>query len=164
VSTAKKAIKGVSIYNQAKAFDGYTLIVPEGGYNTWLINMKGEICFHWDMRMQSLFAKLLNNGHLLYFGEGEGESDAPTIIQHDLKENITIELSMLDMANLIEIDDNSKIVWSYKKPGMTHDFYRMENGNTVILHYVKMPKELKRKVKSGIDLGDDIDMWTEAVI
>ena len=164
MSTAKKAVKGVSIYNQAKAYDGYTLIVPQGGYNTWLINMKGEVCFHWDMKMLSQLARLLNNGHLLYFGEDEGEPAGPTMIRHDLKENITFKLSMKDMANLIEIDDNSEIVWSYKKPGMCHDFIRMENGNTMILHYVKMSKELKRKVKNGIDLGDDIDMWTDAII
>jgi len=165
MSTAKKAIKGVSIYNQAEAYDGYTLIVPQCGYNAWLINMKGEICFHWDMKRMPFLGRMLKNGNLLYFGKDEElEPFGPILRLHDLKEDISIELSMKDMANLIEIDDDSKIVWSFKKRGMNHDFVRLENGNNIVLLYEKMPEELKCKVKNGISLGGDVDMWVDAII
>ena len=165
MSTAKKAVKGVSIYNQAKAYDGYTLIVPQGGYNAWLINMKGDICFHWNMRMMSFLAKMLKNGHLLYFGANEEEKHAgPVVRQYDVNGNIIFEHLMGDMANLTEINDNSEIVWSYRNPFMSHCFCRMENGNNMILQYVKIPEELKHKVKNGINLGDDVDLWTDIII
>jgi len=165
MSTSKKAIKGVSIYNKNKTYEGYTLIVPQCGHNAWLINMKGEICFHWDMKTISHLARMLKNGNLLYHSEIEGsEPFGPVMKIHDLKEDKFIELSMKDMPKLVEIDDDSNVVWSYTKPGMCHDFIRLENGNTVILKYEKMPKELARKVKGGISLGDDIDMWTDVII
>jgi len=89
MSTAKKGIKGVSLYNQEKAYDGYTLIVPQGSYNAWLINMKGEVCFHWDMKRLTLLARMLENGNLLYFGADEGSEHAgPSIKQYDEKGNL----------------------------------------------------------------------------
>ena len=165
MSTAKKSIKGVTLYNQEKVYDGYTLITPQGGYNAWLIDMMGNICFHWDMKVMTLLSRMLNNGNLLFFGANENkEHTGPVIEQYDENGNLIFELSMGEMEKLIEVNDNSEVVWTYNNPVITHDFFRMENGNTMILQYVKVPEELKKKVKSGINLGDDVKLWTDSII
>ena len=164
MSTAKKALKGVTVYDPDKAFDGYTLISPEGSYNAWLINNMGEIVFHWKLdRLPALLARLLPNGNFMYHGLEEMNPQGPKIKIHDANGKVLMDTVMGGGEYLIELDDNSKTVWSYKNPLMSHDFFRMKNGNTMVIAYVIVPEELKNKVKGGIDVGDT-PMWSDALL
>ena len=40
-------VTGMSVWNEDKAYNGYTLYTPEGGTNTYLIDMNGEVVHTW---------------------------------------------------------------------------------------------------------------------
>ena len=95
MSTAKKSIKGVTVYDPAKTDDGYTLVAPQGGYNVWLINMKGEVVYNWPLERQPCFyALLLQNGHLLYQGREEKDIQGPVVDIRDSTGEIIANLVM----------------------------------------------------------------------
>jgi len=58
---------GVTYWDPAKAYNGYTLFAPLSGKDAWLIDMQGRIVHHWELPSHpGCYAKLLPNGHLLY--------------------------------------------------------------------------------------------------
>jgi len=58
---------GVTYWDPARAFSGYTLYSPLGCDDVWLIDMQGRIVQHWKMSAKSgPYGKLLPNGNLLY--------------------------------------------------------------------------------------------------
>ncbi len=101
---------GTTIYNQGKAYEGYTLI-----RNT-LIDMSGNIVHEYqNSKYKTGYGKLLMNHNLLVF-VSSGTPD--------------------ESSGLIEIDWNGNIVWEYFDPyhsKLHHDFERLDNGNTLIL-------------------------------
>ena len=57
---------GVLHYDKKKATPGYTLFTPLGMFNTYLINMNGEVVQEWDLPNDvGNYAYLLENGNLL---------------------------------------------------------------------------------------------------
>ncbi len=65
---------------------------------------------------------------------------------------------------LIEMDWNGKIVWQYKDPYLHHTFYRMRNGNTMVLKWVKVPRTITSRVKGGLPGTEKWEtMWTDAL-
>ena len=59
-------IKISDIFNDPRAFEGYTLFSPEYSTNTYLINNSGEIVHTWGSNyIQGLAVYLLENGNLI---------------------------------------------------------------------------------------------------
>ena len=115
MSTAKKSIKGVTINNPSKASEGYTLVAPQGGYNVWLINMKGEIVYHWPLERQPcFFARLLPNGNLLYQGREEDNIQGPVLKVRDANGKDIGQLVLGGGEYLIELDSSNRVAWKYE--------------------------------------------------
>jgi len=136
VDSIKRILKGVTLNRTSKAYNGFTLFAPLGAKMVRLIDMKGRTVHKWDTPYSpGLYGELLPNGNLLYSGHIE---NGP--------------LSDLEGAGgeLIEMDWDGNIVWSYKDPYLHHSFYRMLNGHTIVLKWVRVPKDVAIKVKGGI--------------
>jgi len=132
---------GVLSYDQAKAYQGYTLFDPTvGSKTTYLIDMRGNIVHTWKSEYTAgLHSELLPNGHLLRAG---------TIPKKK-------ELGYCGIGGaggiLEEFDWNGKKVWEYKlftpnKEIQHHTFCRMPNGNTMILAWEAMTNDEFRKL------------------
>lgn len=124
---------GVLLNNKFKAYNGYTLFSPNGGIKppvTWLIDMEGYVVHSWKTKYQpGSHSMLLPNGNLLIGGvckEGPvGIGGKGGYVQ--------------------EYDWDGNIVWEYKMCSATevqhHSFWRMPNGNTLILGWERKSKE-----------------------
>jgi hypothetical protein len=151
MSYARTSLKGINFYDSSKAYKGFTLVTPADGTGAWLIDMMGNYVNHWKIPFSPAYdAKLLPNGNLLYAGK-------------------TKECPLGDVYNggggiLLEVDWNSNVVWEYKDPHLHHSFHRQENGNTVVLKWVRISKELAAKVRGG-DAGTEKNgiMWGDTV-
>ena len=163
MSTAKKSRKGVTYYDSSKAYEGYTLFSPLGGYNTWLIDMQGQIVHHWSLLHQPLYARLLPNGNLLYCGREEKNPKGPKVDILDAYGNVAGTIWMGGFQHMLEVDSDNNVVWQYEDPLINHDFYRMENGNTMYIKYVLVPDNIKNKVKGGIPVGATTPLWCDAL-
>jgi Spy/CpxP family protein refolding chaperone len=65
---------GLSI-NEPKAYQGYTLLAPMSGTQTYLLDMQGKVVRSWDSDCTpAQFPYLLENGHLLRPGSIGGEA------------------------------------------------------------------------------------------
>jgi hypothetical protein len=55
-------------------------------------------------------------------------------------------------------------VWEYENPYLHHDFYRMDNGNTMVITWVRTPDEVAARVKGGVQ-GSEREgvMWSDAL-
>ncbi len=147
---ARTSLKGVMFYDSRRAYNGVTLFTPAAGQGAWLIDMMGRLVNHWYIPYQpSCDAKLLPNRNLLYAGKNE---EGP--------------LADIEGAGgvLLEVDWDSNVVWKYEDPYLHHDFYRMRNGNTLVLKRVEMPSEIAAKVNGG-DSGSEKNgvMWDDAI-
>lgn len=61
----------VTVYNQSKACQGYTLISTFTSSDVWLIDMEGNYLHHWLMPASPRnHGILLSNGNLLYAAMG----------------------------------------------------------------------------------------------
>jgi len=164
MSIAKKSQKGVIYYDPSKTYEGYTLFAPEGGYDAWLIDMRGQIVYHWSLvHKPCFFARLLPNGNLLYCGREEENPQGPKMDVFDQNHNLIATLWFGGGQYLVEIDSDNNLVWKYEDPLLTHDFYRMENGHTMVIKYVQIPDDLKNEVKGGIPIEPEAPMWCDAL-
>ncbi|EFK11516.1 conserved hypothetical protein [delta proteobacterium NaphS2] len=113
---------GVLLYNPDKTYEGYTLIPPTGVKTCYLINMEGDVVHSWDLEYPpGLHGQLLENGNLLIAGVV-----TPKINQIGGHGGIVQEYTW-----------DGKKVWEYKLYSKDmvqhHTFFRMPNGNTLIL-------------------------------
>ena len=150
MSVARTSVKGIVFCNSAKAYNGVTLLTPVNGTGVWLIDMHGNYVNYWEMGYKpGCYGELLPNGNLLYAGRVE---HAP--------------LADMEGAGgiLLEVDWDGNIVWQYEDSYLHHAFYRMKNGNTLVLKWVKVPKEIAAKVKGG-DPGTERkgQMWGDSI-
>lgn len=144
------SVESVTFSAPWKAYNGYTLFVPVGAKDVWLINMQGDVVHHWDVPYAAATdAVLLPGGSLLYAGRAD---DGP----------------LTDLPGcggiLLEVDWNGNVGWEYRDPFLHHSFFRLGNGRTMVLKRVPVPKQLAARVKGGIP-GTERDgvMWSDAV-
>ncbi|NIN00042.1 MAG: aryl sulfotransferase, partial [candidate division Zixibacteria bacterium] len=127
MSFARTTIKGLVFCDSRRAYRGLTLFTPVEGKGVWLIDMFGGIVNQWEMAYEpGCYGELLPNGNLLYAGRLD---NGP--------------LTDIEGAGgiLLEVDWDGKTVWEYKHEYLHHAFYRMKNGNTLVLKWVEVPKE-----------------------
>jgi outer membrane protein assembly factor BamB len=154
VNIARKRAQGLTFYNPAKTYDGYTLFTPmhhpgQTG-QVWLVDMQGEIIHCWKMaHAPGPYGLLLPNGNLLYAGKTPNDM-SPGFGGSG--------------GELVEVDWDGNVVWKYEDPFMHHDFYRMPNGNTMTLRWVKTPIEIAAKVKGGLPNSEKEGiMWADSL-
>jgi len=138
INVASPSSPWVSYYAPDRACNGYTLFTPMGGASAWLIDMQGHPVHCWDMvypESGGFNRRILPNGNLIYSGA-------------DLAGPKT-ESGSIDKV-LLEADWDSNTVWEYRDPEQHHDFFRMENGNTMVLRFLNVPDDIARTVKGGI--------------
>jgi len=139
----------VTRYDPRKTYDGYTLFSPMGPGYVWLIDMEGNFVHCWEMGyLPGEHGRFLPNGNLLYAGK-------------------VIPAPMNHLGGfggiLIEADWDSNIVWEHEDLYQHHDFYRMDNGNTMVLRWVQVPEDIAAKVKGGFPGSErDGKMWTDS--
>jgi hypothetical protein len=146
---ARARLSGVTVNSSSKTYSGYTLFTPIGDKWALLIDMEGLIIHQWKMpHPPGLDAELLYNGNLLYAAHLSGGP-----------------LASLTGAGgeILEVNWDGELMWRYKDPYLHHTFCRMENGNTMVIKWVKVPQEIAMKVKGGIP-GSEREgvMWTDS--
>jgi hypothetical protein len=113
--------------------------------------MQGRFVHRWQRpRFPGLHNKLLPNGNLL---TGVKIPTGP--------------LASLSGSGgeLVELDWDSKVVWKYEDLYInSHDWHRLENGNTLIAHWIPVPAEKITKIKGGIQ-GSELDgtIWDDCL-
>lgn len=146
MSIALAGIKGLTYYDSRRAFPGVTLLTPLQDTGVWMIDMYGEVVKHWETGYSpGMYGELLPNGHLLYHGKLQ---DGP--------------LADLEGAGgaLLEFDGDGHKVWEYQDLYLHHGFYRMENGNTLVIRWVEVPKHIASRIRTGApevkEISDEI--------
>lgn len=103
---------GTTIYKPDKAYNGYTLFCVDH-FGSFLIDMRGNVVREWrNIGKADHPVKMMPGGHVMGATGKEGR-----IIGHE------------DSNDLAIADWDDKIIWSYPKAGMHHDFER--EGNPV---------------------------------
>ena len=150
---ARSILQGVTHYEPSKAYQGYTLFAPFGEYDAWLIDMEGRIVHHWKLAYKpGMFARLMPNGNLLYGGSLPGPRVGPN-------------LGVTFYGVLCEVDWDGDLLWKHEDAYINHDFWRLDNGNTVAVAYEKVPDDIKVKVKGGLpEKNDDYVMWGDKLM
>jgi len=147
MSYARTSVKGIIFCNSYQAFNGFTLFTPVDGTGVWLIDMRGNIVHQWEMSVKPAgYVELLPNGHLLFAGK---HPDCP--------------LSNVEGAGgiLLEVDWDGNIKWKYEDPCLHDSFYRKDNGNTLVIKWVKIPNRISGKIEGSILWGDTIQEITQ---
>lgn len=131
-----KVTKGLTVNKIYKAFNGFTLYTPLASKEPLLLNMRGEVIHKWTMEYTpALYGQLLDSGNLLYAGR---LPNGP--------------LADFEGAGgvLLEVDWDGKEIWRYDEPYMHHAFYRLSNGNTLILKWELIPEAVVEKISGGL--------------
>ena len=146
---------GVIQYKADKSLNGYCLFAPAGNLKSYLIDMEGYIINEWTCSSgPGLHDRLLPNGNLLrgYTPEGWSRSGG--------NGNRAFPVTIGGVAGGVEeFDWDNNLLWQYPAISDTyiqhHTFYRMNNGNTMVLLWEKVPYE------ESLALGRDPDLITE---
>jgi hypothetical protein len=137
-------------YDPKKTYNGYTLFAPLGGQDVWLMDMMGRFVHRWRMPYTpGVHGRLLPTGNLLYAGK---DPDGPV---PDFGGSAGF---------MQEVDWDGNLVWEYADPYLSHDFFRMDNGNTMLLKWAPIPKEVAAKIRGGIP-GTERDgvIWSDVL-
>ena len=136
---------GVLQWNEEKAYNGYTVVSPNTGTNSYLIDMEGKVVHEWKTDFRpGLYAELLPNGNLL---RGFRKKDIVPFGGAS--------------AGVQELDWEGNVVWEHliydKDHTAHHCFDRLENGNTLMLAWERKTYDeaMKKGRKAGtIPKGD----------
>jgi len=147
-------IKISDIFNDPRAFEGYTLFSPEYSTNTHLINNSGEIVHTWGSNyIQGLAVYLLENGNLI-------RSDLPDFNPTFISGGISGRVEIFDW--------NGTLVWYFEystdQHCLHHDIEALPNGNILMIAW-----EYKTATESIVagrnpDLLHDGELWPDHII
>ena len=140
----------ITKYDRSKAYAGFTLFAPIGGTDVLLVDVCGRIVHKWKMPYRpGGDTVLLPNGKLLYVGHVDGG-----------------KLSHFEGSGgiLLEVDWDGNIVWKYEDEYLHHSFCRVDDGNTLVLKWVKTPAYIAAKVKGGLpDTEPNGVLWSDCI-
>ena len=102
------------LVNESDAAVGYTLFTGQNNSVVFLLDQLGRVAHAWRMPDKASHARLHDNGSLL-----------------------------VNMApGIVELDPRGSIIWQYGINGHHHDFFKMPNGNVLLLmHKLKTREE-----------------------
>lgn len=118
--------KGVIIYNEDKAFDGYTFLISADKNEARLIDMYGEIVHSWAKDSSELWGKDIPEAQKLFYFWLRGSINPETgdLLVNPLSQDIYNQT----LASLTKMDKNSNIIWQ-KQLGANHDVEYGPDGN-----------------------------------
>jgi hypothetical protein len=158
---AMQGSSGVIIWDEANAFNGYTLISPASETTTYLIDMEGYIVHKWETDSSpGLHCRLLENGNLLRGFRPEFQYDGSPVGGG---------VSIGGQAGGVqEFDWDGNLVWEYINKTDTsvqhHTFTRLPNGNTLVLLWEKI--ECVDAIAMGRDSATCVDadgLWPDMI-
>jgi hypothetical protein len=117
-----------------------------GDGSVFLIDMRGNVVHRWKAPYPGNLVQLLDNGNLMFDGK---TPDPPNKIGGG------------QTGIIMEFTWDGDVVWEYSDPYLHHDHCRMENGNTMLLLWEKIPPDMVKKVHGGQPGTEDEDgsMW-----
>ena len=142
---------GLVYRDESKSFGGYTLFSPVRGHHADLLDHEGRIVHQWHHDEGIQHVKLLPNGRLMV---------------HTLPPESAEGLENIGgcAGALLELDHDSNVVWEYRDVYMHHDYQRLDNGNTLVIRWGKLPTDVAARVQGGhIATGDPDWMWGDVV-
>jgi hypothetical protein len=140
------------VYNdKSKSFKGYTLYSSVRGHHAELLDSEGKVVHQWYHPEGIQHVRWLQNGNLL--------------IQALPPESAEGAEKIGGCAGaLFELDHESNVVWEYRDVYMHHDYQRLENGNTLVIRWAKIPPDIAARVQGGHTARDDPDwMWGDVI-
>ena len=159
---------GLTYHRPQQSVKGYTLVTPQGGDSTYLLDMDGRIVHRWRFEgIRPGYGRLLPNGNLLL--RGVDASTPPPPRDEPTKPPPPFERHVRRLGGnatqLWEVDWDGELVWEYRNEKLHHDFVRLPNGNTLFPEWVELPEDVAKQVRGGHRrpgeklprmLGDDI--------
>ena len=125
---------GLTQCDKSRATPGYTLFSPTGQFDTYVVDMNGDVVHQWKLpEPPGNYTYLLANGNLI--GAGRTEDGGTGLAAKG--------------GHLYEMDWNGKIVWEHFDHMQHHDYRRLPNGNTVYLAWELMSDDAARRVGGG---------------
>ena len=131
------------ILNEREAFGGYTLFNKRRTETIYLIDNQGREVHRWELDVNAMFTRLLENGNLL-------------LLEHE-KVKLTFPRSDFDAPDhprVREVDRNGNTLWECAQGDLHHDALKMPNGNVLLLS--RQFKTAKEAVAAGLN-PDSID-------
>jgi len=165
----KKMLSGVTYYDPAKAFNGYTLwspiYSPAGVYEkpfqlpgqVNLMDMRGNIVHTWKTAFPTFYAYLMENGHILCgLRTSETNGARPGVPPYPMGGT---------QGYLHEYDWDGNLVFEHKDLTMHHDFKKLPNGNYMYLGWEKVPVAMCKKIRGGIKGSEfpDGTIWADTL-
>lgn len=151
MSTLRNRPLGLVYRDKEKSFPGYTLFSPVRGRHADLVDADGQIVHQWRHPEGIQHVKWLPNGNLLVHALPPDDAEGA--------ENIGGSA-----AALFELDKDSNVVWEYRDVYLHHDYQRLDNGNTLIIRWDKLPADVASRVQGGWTADSDSDwMWGDVV-
>jgi hypothetical protein len=142
---------GLVYRDKAKSFGGYTVYSPVRGHHADLLDSEGRVVHQWHHPEGIQHLKWLPNGRLLV-------QTLPPESSEGLENTGGLT------GALLELDPDSNVVWEYRDLYMHHDYQRLDNGNTLVIRWSKLPAEVSARVQGGHIADDDPDwMWGDVV-
>ena len=125
---------GLTHYQAASAYRGYTLFSPNVSDDAYLVDMEGNYVHRWRYAGGIAYGYLLNNGNLLFRNQGANPPGADYIR---------------------ELDWDSNLVWEYHNPTLRRH-HRLPNGNNLmLLQRDRISAELTKRVRGGFATASD---------
>ena len=113
-----------AVMNEPESFQGYTLFSTSRQNKTiYLIDNDGRVVHTWEVAVQGILGKLMENGDLLVAKTVEGPD------------------------GVSRLAPDGSVLWNYELDGQHHDFLQMPNGNVMILS--RELKTLEEAVAAG---------------
>jgi len=146
---ARRKLQSVTFHNPDKAYKGYTFFAPFWEQSrAYLIDMEGRFVNYWQLPGRpGEITYMLENGNIIY------------------PSRLTIKDSPIFDGfcgcDLLEVDWDGNVVWSYHDERQHHTTQRLKSGNTMLLRSIETPHDLAEKVKGGQpDTYDKGKMWS----
>jgi hypothetical protein len=142
---------GLVYRDKVKSSGGYTLFSPVRGHHADLLDPDGRIVHQWHHPEGIQHLKWLPNGRVLV---------------HTLPPEFAEGAEHIGGCSgaLLELDGESKVCWEYRDPYMHHDYQRLDNGNTLVIRWAKLPADVAARVQGGhVASGDPDWMWGDVV-
>ncbi len=133
------------------AFDGYTFFSSVRGHHATVVDMRGRIVHQWHHEEGIQHIKLLPNGNIL--------TQTLPPLEADGRENIGGSAGAM-----MELDQNSNVLWEHRDEHQHHDYVRLDNGNTLYLAWEHMPKEACDQVRGGHPHEEDPELMFGDVV
>ena len=129
---------GLIYYAPQHCYRGYTLTNnSRGSLYADLIDMEGRICHRWHCGEGVGYAQLLPYGNLLIRTAPAADAGGAEKIGGS-------------SAAILELDWDGNVVWEYRNPLVHHDYERLPNGNTLVLQFELLSKEMTEEIRGGM--------------